>query len=445
MDLDLDDMFHLQSPFCTLLDIGDIDAEHGIDSMMDQIELPEIQEDGLGILMPGDRVGDADVVASSTALSSSRTFTGSAEEPVSSSLRPCDLHAPAVDSSNFLAPMQGSGADCAADYRLDSGGSSQSCTAQTKSLTASQGSLEGATVTPPAAKPKRTRATKVNLKKSAPKAKKARQTVAKQSKESRLATQAEHIMRERQRRDDMAAKYMILESLLPAAPKRERAVLVETAVSFVKDLQQKRIELLKRRAHLKLMAPSQSPRQVQSKQTMPLHDSSGVVTASCKKQHPGEFCGTDSPMSSPIMAQQELIRSSSTTTIPATMSTVLVEDLSRGSVQHLLQVHVHFSEKEIVIEMVCHRPRQNFQSLLIQAVESFGLDITQCSINRVPHGFVQCSITCTKSQGPNSSLTSSETQTSATLIGALRKIRQGSARNERRDLQGGHKKRATMN
>ncbi|KAG0553324.1 hypothetical protein M758_12G003000 [Ceratodon purpureus] len=435
MDLELEDIFQWQTPFCTLLgDIGDIDAEHGIDSMLDQIELPEIQEDGLG-MMPGDGVGDADVVASSTALSSSRTFTGSAEEPVSSPLWPCDLHAPAVDSSNFLAPMQGSGAESAADYRLDSGGSSQSCTAQTNSLTASQGSHKGAPVTPPAAKPKRTRATKVNSKKSAPKAKKARQTVAEQSKESRLATQAEHIMRERQRRDDMAAKYTILESLLPAAPKRERAVVVETAISFVKDLQQKRIELLKRRAHLKLMAPSQSPRQVQSKQTTPLHDSSGVVTASCKKLHPGEFCGTDSPMSSPIMAQRELITSSPTTTIPATMSTV-VEDLSSGSVQHLLQVHVHFSEKEIVIEMVCHRPRQNFQSFLLQAVESFGLDITRCSINRVPHGFVQCSITCTKSQGPNSSLTSSEIQTSATLIGALRKIRQDSARNERRDLRG---------
>jgi uncharacterized membrane protein len=89
-------------------------------------------------------------------------------------------------------------------------------------VTASQGSHEGAPVTPSAAKPKRTRATKATSKKSAPKAKKQCRGVAagaEQPKDSRLATQAEHIMRERQRRDDMAAKYLILETLLPTAPK----------------------------------------------------------------------------------------------------------------------------------------------------------------------------------------------------------------------------------
>jgi hypothetical protein len=169
---------------------------------------------------------------------------------------------------------------------------------------------------------------------------------------------------------------------------------VETAITFVKDLQQKRNELLKRRAHLKLMVPSQSPRQVQSKKLTLIHDSSGVVTGSCMKLHSGENCGTDSPISSPVVAQQELITSPRTTN-PATVSAA-VDDPSSNTVQHLLQVHVHFSEEEVVIEMVCHRPRQNFQSFLLQTVDSFGLDITRCSINRVPHGFVQCTITCTK-------------------------------------------------
>jgi hypothetical protein len=40
-----------------------------------------------------------------------------------------------------------------------------------------------------------------------------------QVKESRAPTHAEHIIRERQRRNDMAAKYLVLESLLPPAPK----------------------------------------------------------------------------------------------------------------------------------------------------------------------------------------------------------------------------------
>lgn len=171
-------------------------------------------------------------------------------------------------------------------------------------------------------------------------------------------------------------------------------MVVESAILFVKDLQQKRNELLRRRTHLKQIVPSQSPRQVQSKKLTPFYDSSGVVTALCMKLPSGENCGTDSPISSSIMAQQELITSPATTN-PGTISAAL-DDPSTGSVQHLLQVHVHFSEEEIVIEMVCHLPRQNFQSILLQAMESFGLDVTRCSIHSVPHGFVQCTITCSK-------------------------------------------------
>ena len=40
-----------------------------------------------------------------------------------------------------------------------------------------------------------------------------------QMKLNRAPTHAEHIIRERQRRDDMASKYLILESMLPRAPK----------------------------------------------------------------------------------------------------------------------------------------------------------------------------------------------------------------------------------
>lgn len=162
---------------------------------------------------------------------------------------------------------------------------------------------------------------------------------------------------------------------------------------FVKELQQKRSELLARRAQLKLMAPSQSPQQVQSMKMAPLHDSSGFVAATgCKKQQPAENCRTDSPISS---SQQELITSSGTTTNPGATVSAAVEDPSSGCVEQL-HVQVHYSEEEIVIEMVCHQPRQNFQSFLLQAVESFGLDVTRCSIQRVSYGYVQCTITCTK-------------------------------------------------
>lgn len=220
MDLELEDIFQWQTPFCTLLgDIGGI-SEDGIDGILDQIELPEIQ-DGALMIVAG---CDGDAVASSRKLSS-ETLEGCTEEPVSSTLWPCDLDALAVESRSVLAPVEVCGMSVSAGKGGDPVGSPQSSTAPLKvanSLTASQGSHEGAPFTPPAAKLKRTRATKATSKKNALRAKKSCQgaaAVAEQAKENRLPTQAEHIIRERQRRDDMAAKYLILESLLPPAPK----------------------------------------------------------------------------------------------------------------------------------------------------------------------------------------------------------------------------------
>jgi hypothetical protein len=158
-------------------------------------------------------------------------------------------------------------------------------------------------------------------------------------------------------------------------------VVVESAMLFVKELQQKRSELLNRRAQLKLMAPSKQ-QTVQSKKMAPLHDSSGFV----EEPQPAKSCRTDSPISS---IQQELITSPGTTN-PSEDPT------SSGSVQ---QLHIHvvqFSDEEIVIEMLCHQLRHDFQSFLLHAVESFGLDVVRCSIHRVSHGFVQCMITCSK-------------------------------------------------
>jgi len=212
MDMELDEIFQWQTPFCTLLaDIGGI-GDGGIEGMLDQIELPELQDD----LIPG--AAAIDTVA--TNLSSS-TITSTTEEPVSSPLWPCDLHTSALNSNGILRlpPVQ-----LSAPKPLDRVGSPQSSTAPlTATAQGSQASRGEAPFTPAAAKPKRTRATP-RTSKSTPKAKKPcpdPAVVAEQprEKENRLPTQAEHIIRERQRRDDMAAKYLILESLLPPAPK----------------------------------------------------------------------------------------------------------------------------------------------------------------------------------------------------------------------------------
>ncbi|KAL2641959.1 hypothetical protein R1flu_009546 [Riccia fluitans] len=68
--------------------------------------------------------------------------------------------------------------------------------------------------------------------------------------------QVEHVLRERQRRDDMSCKIAVLEGLLPPCHKRDRASIVHDSVQYVKTLQQrvedlrnKLVALNKRNSH----------------------------------------------------------------------------------------------------------------------------------------------------------------------------------------------------
>lgn len=396
MDIELDDFFQWQMPFSALL--ADIEIpESSIDDILD-IELPDIIQDSHTLSAP--------VSADAESISPNSSF--GSDKQTSSPLWSCDIPAPASNCKNLL-PAVNTPSNSFPSIS-DPVGSPQSSTVPlpgAQSLTVSH----EAPVTPPAAKPKRTRAVRASTKKSTKAKPKPEAAVAEPPKESRLPTQAEHIIRERQRRDDMAAKYSILESLLPPAAKRERAVVVEDAMSFVKNLQHKKSELLKRRAKLKLAAQHQSvnglsPRHDKGKWLKTAHDSSGVITTSCVNQST-ENCRTDSPISSSIMVRDLMVK-------PITNAS---EDLNIDAKP--VHIYVHFSEKEIVIEMVWSQLLRNFHSFLLQAVESFGLDVTRCSLQRLTRGVVQCIITCTKSPALT---TPSEIKSSGTLIEALRKV-----------------------
>lgn len=390
MDIELDDILHWQMPLCTLL--ADIEIPEGnIDGML-SIELPEI----------------SDPVAVETASSLPNSLSAS-DKRTSSPLWPCDLP-PSVSNSKDIhlaahPPANLFASNCALV------GSSQSSSAPLAGVNSLTGSHEVEPVTPPAAKRKRTRGSRASTKRSTKVKPKPEAVVVELSKEARLPTQAEHIIRERQRRDDMAAKYLILESLLPPAAKRERAVVVEDAISFVKSLQHKRTELLKRRVKLKVAAQHQSCNGqsiscCQNKKLMVSREPPGFLTASCVKKS-AENRRTDSPISSSIKVQDIMIKPNSST----------AGDLN--TTVKPLQIQVHFSEEEVVVEMVCSHQRPNFQSFVLQAVESFGLDVTRYSIQRLTHGVVHCIITCNKSQLPWLAL---EIQTSASLIGDLRRV-----------------------
>lgn len=165
-------------------------------------------------------------------------------------------------------------------------------------------------------------------------------------------------------------------------------MVVEDAISFVKRLQHKRTELLKRRVKLKVAAQHQSCNGqsiscCQNKKLMVSREPPGFLTASCVKKS-AENRRTDSPISSSIKVQDIMMKPNSST----------AGDLN--TTVKPLQIQVHFSEEEVVVEMVCSHQRPNFQSFVLQAVESFGLDVTRYSIQRLTHGVVHCIITCNK-------------------------------------------------
>ncbi|KAG0583415.1 hypothetical protein KC19_3G134400 [Ceratodon purpureus] len=269
---------------------------------------------------------------------------------------------------------------------------------------------DSAPYTPPAVKQtRRSSKRKANSKAKEPAKSRILEDVA-QVNVNRPPTHAEHIIRERLRRDDMAAKYLILESLLPPAPKRERAAVVEDAALLVGDLQQKKAQLLKRRAHLKLV---QAPNQHSPSSTLKIVPSSQLYESPgtpCIKQQLGFLtatvgnisCKQDSPLSSSeaAMKHREILN-----TERATLSTI----------------NVHAGNNDIVIEMVWNRPPPHFHSTLLQAVENLGSEVTSCSIVTATTGLVQCFITCSKPQVP--SQLKLEIQACETLIvGALRNV-----------------------
>jgi hypothetical protein len=71
--------------------------------------------------------------------------------------------------------------------------------------------------------------------------------------------QPEHIVRERQRRDDMASKFAVLESFLPPSSKRDRSAIVSDSAEYVKNLHHRINVLQQRRMELMNVAASSPP------------------------------------------------------------------------------------------------------------------------------------------------------------------------------------------
>ncbi|KAG0609723.1 hypothetical protein M758_7G009000 [Ceratodon purpureus] len=180
-------------------------------------------------------------------------------------------------------------------------------------------------------------------------------------KSHRPAEQAEHIIRERQRRDDMTSKFLMLESLLPPGPKRDRSTVVEDSIQYVKSLHHRVKELHQKRSEMKSNVIS-----CQTTDTLKQKSKNVLLNSDQKTQiNPPAQClpkaGLKNSVASPPDESDALAKSS-------------------GSIE-TIEVHLDLPH-QIVIEMTC-RPHRHIQSQIMVALERLGMDVSRCSISKL--------------------------------------------------------------
>ncbi|XP_024393784.1 uncharacterized protein [Physcomitrium patens] len=209
------------------------------------------------------------------------------------------------------------------------------------------------------------------------------------SKCKRPNEQSEHILRERQRRDDMTSKFAVLESLLPTGTKRDRSAIVDDSIQYVNNLHHRIKELQNRKVEL-----NQSATCLQK-----------VVASRRRKSFGGLQPTSPDNVNEKKAAVQRLPIS------PQELSRI--HTLLRSSLEKM-EVHADLPN-QVVIEMVFH-PQPRLQSNILQCLESLNLDVMQCSITKIAHRLI-CVVTAQPQE--------TKTPTSG-IVGALKSALQGS-------------------
>ncbi|XP_024384336.1 uncharacterized protein [Physcomitrium patens] len=193
-------------------------------------------------------------------------------------------------------------------------------------------------------------------------------------KSKRLTDQAEHILRERQRRDDMSNKFLMLESLLPPGPKRDRSTIVDHSVAYVKslhecikNLQEKRLEILKSNAcSLSGVQIKGTPKQKKQKQNNSV---------------------AYNYVSSPDLRKEVL----NVAFLKSCAAREESESDTLGEERCIEKIEVHMDwPHQIVIEITC-RPHPHIQSQIMKEMERLEMDVSSCSITKF-HNHLVCVI-----------------------------------------------------
>lgn len=168
---------------------------------------------------------------------------------------------------------------------------------------------------------------------------------------------------------------------------------------FVKNLQHRKEELLKKRVQLKLTILTHAPWDSS-------HSKNCKLAATTITTH-GTVCETGSPLSSFMDLTMHPVKIMKSTSPPGGGSYAPnLRNITscKGSVINpttcdnytsrvkTLRIHAGLLDEEIAIEMVCGRPPPNLHSLLIHMVELVCLELTTFSLHRISHELVQCKI-----------------------------------------------------
>jgi hypothetical protein len=210
--------------------------------------------------------------------------------------------------------------------------------------------------------------------------------------------QAEHIARERQRRDNMTSRFSTLETLLPPGPKRDRSTIVDESIQYVKNLHHQISVLRQRRSDLKRTVESSSSCLTTDERTAG-STTTAIFSTPIQGNNPCSIDTTTTTPAEEMPVSKGQGQSGDDTAVAASMMPMLVKEDSHIPEKQQSNSHVAATRKnsrscadkldvfmdlpeQVVIEMVC-QPRPHIQSQILQAVESLGLDVCQCSLNKV--------------------------------------------------------------
>ncbi|OAE29942.1 hypothetical protein AXG93_773s1830 [Marchantia polymorpha subsp. ruderalis] len=187
--------------------------------------------------------------------------------------------------------------------------------------------------------------------------------------------QVEHVLRERQRRDDMSCKIAILEGLLPPCPKRDRASIVHDSVQYVKSLQQGVEELQKKLVALKRSNGS------------PATTITTTITTTQISSLP-QLAKATSPSSSPARDS----------TSPAIDAGVEDTETVPPKLFHLVEFHVQLEGCSEAAKLTRCKCRSDYLSSTMRVLEQLNVEVSRCSVTKMFDHFM-CVIVAKMSVG----------------------------------------------